>query len=100
MFYLSSLAAIFAWPAVQLDAALRDLGRNLPRYTGFSTDLAINGEGFFIVTDSVTVEKFATRWGNFRVDAAGRLVTVQGFRLQTFAFSKRRKVRHFTKQLN
>lgn len=53
--------------------------------TGVSTDLAISGEGFFIVRkpiDATTSEYFATRAGDFHLDSDGFLVTNQGFRVQ------------------
>lgn len=53
--------------------------------TGVQTDLAISGEGFFIVRkpiDATTSEYFATRAGDFHLDSAGFLVTNQGYRVQ------------------
>lgn len=52
--------------------------------TGVTTDLAINGSGFFIVKNSATDELFATRSGDFRLDDQGFLVTNSGFRVQGF----------------
>ncbi len=49
--------------------------------TGFGTDLAIVGEGFFLVNDSSSSASFATRAGNFRVDDRGYIVNIDGFRL-------------------
>lgn len=51
--------------------------------TGVTTDLAISGEGFFVVKNSSN-ELFATRAGDFRVDSNGFLVTDQGLRVQGF----------------
>ena len=49
--------------------------------TGGATDLAIAGEGFFVVgSDSATLY---TRQGQFRRDDSGRLVTAQGLALQS-----------------
>ncbi|MCL6515632.1 flagellar hook-basal body complex protein [Alicyclobacillus sp.] len=45
--------------------------------TGVSTDLAINGAGFFTVTDS-SGQTYLTRAGDFSVDAAGNLVLPDG----------------------
>ncbi|HSV34276.1 MAG TPA: flagellar hook-basal body protein [Ramlibacter sp.] len=46
------------------------------KHTGQSLDLALAGQGYFeIATDNGPAY---TRQGNFRVDAAGRLVTAQG----------------------
>jgi flagellar hook protein FlgE len=53
--------------------------------TGVDTDLALAGEGFFMVRDPITSNEFATRAGNFRRDDAGFLVTSEGFRLQGFS---------------
>lgn len=47
------------------------------QYTGNPTDLAISGDGFFIVQDQSGVEYF-TRSGNFGVDESGNLVTSDG----------------------
>lgn len=52
--------------------------------TYVNSDLAINGEGYFMVKDPVTGSEFATRAGNFRVDDNGYLVTSQGYRLQGY----------------
>jgi flagellar hook protein FlgE len=53
--------------------------------TGVNTDLAIAGEGFFMVRDTVSNAEFATRGGAFRVDNNGYLVTDGGQRLQGYA---------------
>ncbi len=50
--------------------------------TGNITDLAINGEGFFIVSDGVN--DYYSRSGNFSLDATGAIVDPNGFRLQGF----------------
>ncbi len=48
--------------------------------TGYNTDLMINGDGFFIVSDTETgLNKSYTRAGNFNVDEAGNLLTADGF---------------------
>src|SRR5690606_3688955 len=52
--------------------------------TGMQTDLAISGEGFFVVRDSLTNGQFVTRAGDFRVDDSGYIVTNNGFRLQGY----------------
>jgi len=54
------------------------------RQTGKLTDLAISGDGFFIVKDTANAELFVTRKGEFQVDAKGFLVTRQGLRVQGF----------------
>ena len=55
--------------------------------TGVRTDLAITGEGFFMVKDPTSGEIFATRAGDFREDSLGYLVTNSGLRVQGVADS-------------
>jgi flagellar hook protein FlgE len=50
--------------------------------TGAALDLAIMGNGYFVVRDLVTNECQATRAGHFSVDGNGYLVTGAGARLQ------------------
>lgn len=52
--------------------------------TGVGTDLAIDGDGFFVVRDSVSGAEYVTRAGDFRLDTAGFLVTNKGLRVQGF----------------
>lgn len=52
--------------------------------TGRNTDLAINGNGFFVVKDPTSGAEYATQAGNFSVDANGYLVTDGGLRVQGF----------------
>jgi flagellar hook protein FlgE len=49
--------------------------------TGVTTDLAIQGESFFVVSDGL--QRFFTRSGNFQLDAGGRMVaSTNGFVVQ------------------
>jgi flagellar hook protein FlgE len=50
--------------------------------TGLPTDLAIEGDGFFVVSDGVTGSQYFTRAGAINVDQAGFLVTAGGQRIQ------------------
>ena len=52
--------------------------------TGVPTDLAITGEGFFVVSGSVNgmTSSFYSRAGQFNVDASGFLVNPAGLKLQ------------------
>jgi flagellar hook protein FlgE len=50
------------------------------KYTSSGTDLAINGEGFFVVQDA-SGKPFLTRAGSFVPDDQGRLVNAAGFYL-------------------
>jgi len=52
------------------------------------TDVAIGGDGFFIVTDPVTDETYYTRAGNFRFDEDGYLVNPSGLRVQGWRASE------------
>ncbi len=52
--------------------------------TGRNTDLAISGNGFFLVRNSTTNAQFATRAGNFDVDTSGYLVS-NGLRVQGYS---------------
>lgn len=54
--------------------------------TGNPTDLAISGNGFFVVRDPATNAEFATRAGNFTVDTSGYLV-LNGMRVQGYSDS-------------
>ncbi|MGL4367404.1 MAG: flagellar hook protein FlgE [Brevinemataceae bacterium] len=51
--------------------------------TGKNTDIAITGEGFFVVRDGD--KEFHTRNGNFTVDRDGTLVNANGLRVQGWA---------------
>jgi flagellar hook protein FlgE len=50
--------------------------------TGVNSDMAIAGEGYFVVKDPQTGTEFATRDGSFRQDQNGFLVSSNGYRLQ------------------
>lgn len=47
------------------------------RKTGIPTDMAIRGDGFFVVEKEG--QQYLTRAGNFRLTAEGQLVTQQGY---------------------
>src|SRR5262245_36664774 len=53
------------------------------KYTSSSTDLAINGDGFFVVQDPGG-KPFLTRAGSFVPDGQGRLVNAAGFYLMGY----------------
>lgn len=55
--------------------------------TGPQTDLALSGDGFFMVKDPVAGAQYATRAGDFRLDQSYRLVTNGGYRVQGFSDS-------------
>ena len=55
--------------------------------TGVQSDLAIEGNGFFIVKDPVSGNTYATQDGAFTVDTSGYLVTSGGMRVQGYSDS-------------
>jgi len=50
--------------------------------TGVQSDLAIQGNGFFVVKDPTSGQSYVTQDGTFTVDNNGYLVTSSGMRLQ------------------
>lgn len=50
-----------------------------PMTTNLTTDLAIDGDGYFVVAPTVDGPRYLTRAGNFNRDALGNLVTSQGY---------------------
>jgi len=53
--------------------------------TGMASDLAIKGDGFFVVRNPANDQTFVTRAGDFRRDAQGYLVTNEGYRVQGYS---------------
>lgn len=53
--------------------------------TGVPSNLAISGNGFFMVRDTVTNAQYATRAGDFSVDSNGYLITDTGERVQGYS---------------
>lgn len=80
-----------ATPAMQIGtgvttSAIRTLhGQGAFATTGVQTDLAINGNGFFLVKDVQSGRLYATRAGDFRIDSQGYLVTQGGLRVQGYS---------------
>jgi flagellar hook protein FlgE len=56
------------------------------QYTSSTTDLAIDGDGFFIVQDSEG-NSFLTRAGSFVPDAEGRLINSAGYYLSGYSYA-------------
>jgi flagellar hook protein FlgE len=52
--------------------------------TGFKSNLAVSGNGFFVVKDPSSGASFVTRDGGFKVDGNGYLVSATGYRVQGF----------------
>jgi flagellar hook protein FlgE len=55
--------------------------------TGVQTNMAVNGNGFFLVKDSASGQTYVTRDGDFTVDTNGFLVTSTGMRVQGYTDS-------------
>lgn len=55
--------------------------------TGVATDLALNGDGFFVVNGSVegVTGNFYTRAGQFKIDNSGYLVNAESLKVQGYA---------------
>ena len=73
--------------SVQVSSAQQLSKQGLLTTTGNSTDLALSGNGFFIVTDTPTLlnqADFYTRAGSFTPDATGRLRNAAGFYLKAW----------------
>ncbi|MEW9804462.1 flagellar hook protein FlgE [Mesorhizobium sp. ZMM04-5] len=56
------------------------------KYTSSGSDLAINGDGFFVVQNS-SGTPYLTRAGSFVPDGEGRLVNAAGFYLMGYSFA-------------
>jgi flagellar hook protein FlgE len=54
--------------------------------TDVSTDVAINGQGFFVVQEPLTSELFYTRAGHFVIDNQGYYVNSQGYQVQGYQY--------------
>ncbi len=55
--------------------------------TGVPTNMAVNGNGFFLVKDPASGQEYVTRDGNFSVDSHGYLVTSSGMQVQGYTDS-------------
>ncbi len=67
-----------------LGAIQRNFAPGSVEQTGLATDMAIEGEGFFIVRVGMQGRAF-TRDGSFALDMTNRLVTTDGFYVQGYA---------------
>jgi flagellar hook protein FlgE len=55
--------------------------------TGVVSNMAVYGNGFFVVKDATTGQGYVTRDGNFNLDSNGYLVTSTGLRVQGYTSS-------------
>ncbi len=68
---------------VQLGGITTNFSQGSAQSTGRTTDLMLQGDGFFILNDGA--QQAYTRAGAFNFDANGRLVNAQGMRVQGWA---------------
>jgi flagellar hook protein FlgE len=66
----------------QISAISTDFSSGTSNYTGLDTDVALQGSGFFVVSDGAS--QYLTRAGNFSLDASGNLVTSNGLRVMGY----------------
>ena len=69
-----------------LTGAVRSMfnqGTITPTYR--NTDMAVSGDGFFVVRDPVNGREFVTRSGEFDLDSQGYLITGDGLRVQGYS---------------
>ena len=59
--------------------AISDAGHT--QFTTSSTDLAVQGNGFFVVSNATNTQQYLTRAGSFVPDAQGNLVNAAGYYL-------------------
>ncbi|HYJ75895.1 MAG TPA: flagellar hook protein FlgE [Kineosporiaceae bacterium] len=71
---------------VQLGGISTNFAQGSAQNTGKSTDLMIQGDGFFVVRNGTTQE--FTRAGAFTFDSTGTLVNPNGFRVQGWTATK------------
>ncbi len=76
----SSIGKVNIGGGVRLSSTIPNLIQGSIITTGKSTDLAIDGDGFFIVNNGEG--NYYTRAGSFILDKDGYLVTPEGYRLQ------------------
>lgn len=66
----------------QIGAISTDFTNGSSNWTGLDTDVALQGNGFFVVSDGQA--QYLTRAGNFSLDASGNLVTSNGLRVMGY----------------
>jgi flagellar hook protein FlgE len=72
---------------VLTDSITNDFTQGSITSTGVQTDMAVNGNGFFLVKDPSSGQQYVTRDGEFTVDNNGNLVTSNGMRVQGYSDS-------------
>ena len=83
---LPSVSGNYNSGAVQTDIRNAISQQGALQYTSSSTDLAINGNGFFVVQDPSGVP-YMTRAGSFVPNGSGELVNAGGYKLLGYPYS-------------
>jgi flagellar hook protein FlgE len=83
---LPSTAGSYNSGGVQTNVRYSIAAQGAISYTTNSTDMAIQGEGFFIVSDPTGVP-YMTRAGNFQISDTGELVNAAGYKLQGYSYN-------------
>jgi flagellar hook protein FlgE len=76
--------AIQVGAGTQVASTTADFTAGSPTPTGVASNVALTGDGFFVVEDK-DGNQFLTRDGSFTVDSSGNLVTANGERVMGFA---------------
>lgn len=66
----------------QVASITTDFSNGTPNSTGVNTDVALQGNGFFVVSDSTG--QFLTRNGHFTTDSTGHLITAGGMNVMGY----------------
>ncbi len=84
---LAGSASSLPGSGVQIGTTQQMFTQGSLQNTGVSTDLALNGDGFFVVKGSVdgVSSNFYTRAGQFNLDSTGTLVNPNGLKVQGYA---------------
>lgn len=81
---LSSAGSLAAGQGVEVTGMPTQFIQGSFENTGSVTDLAIDGEGFFIVKDPTGIPLY-TRAGSFHIDSKGNLVDGKGYKVQGYS---------------
>ncbi len=71
------------WQTPMIDQVYTDYDQGPMDQTNNPLDLAIDGDGFFVIQDPTTEEMYLTRGGNFSVSPDGFLSTADGMRVMS-----------------
>jgi flagellar hook protein FlgE len=83
---LPSISGNYNSGAIETDVRYAIDQQGALTYTSSSTDLAISGDGFFVVQDG-NGQSFLTRAGSFTPNASGQLVNAAGYTLQGYPYT-------------